>query len=193
MTLNTPFTFYIQKNWIFNYINIKDKKILRYKEFKKENDNYIIKYENVKENFKSLNQYDNYNDYIKDLILLIKFITNIGLKYGYLNNNLIFDNIIYNNNVIKIVDYSKSIFGFYLTEKNEELDNLCIPIIKNYNSFCKKSKYSLSLIKNEYNKYPTIILDIITIGQEFKNKYKIDEIDEIFYPNIISLISLIKK
>ena len=32
-----------------------------------------------------------------------------------------------------------------------------------------------------------------TIGQEFKNKYKIDEIDEIFYPNIISLISLIKK
>ena len=128
---------------IFNYINIKDKKILRYKEFKKENDNYIIKYENVKENFKSLNQYDNYNDYIKSLILLIKFITNIGLKYGYLNNNLIFDNIIYNNNEIKIVDYSKSIFGFYLTEKNEELDNLCIPIIKNYNSFCKKSKYSL--------------------------------------------------
>ena len=57
---------------------------------KKENDNYIIKYENVKENFKSLNQYDNYNDYIKSLILLIKFITNIGLKYGYLNNNLIF-------------------------------------------------------------------------------------------------------
>jgi len=119
---------------------------------------------------------------IKNLIKLNDFLVFIGLKYGYLHNDLHLGNILYDstNDVIKMIDYGRNFFGYYYNNRDEEIDNYSNGLnkylltsefinldtkIKTYKDLYEQEFYFCkSKIVNKSGNYPTIILDLITMG-----------------------------
>lgn len=119
---------------------------------------------------------------IKKLILLNDFLVFIGLKYGYLHNDLHLENILYDstNDIIKMIDYGRNFFGYYYNNRDNEIDNYTkglnkyllttefVNLDSNINTYkdlyMNDFMFCKSLIVNINGNYPTIILDLITMG-----------------------------
>lgn len=129
---------------------------------------------------------------IKKLIKLNNFILFIGLKYGYLHNDLHLHNIIYDesNDKITLIDYGRNFFGYFYNNRIIDIDNYSkalskylligdAKLLKNTNINSYKDLYSnnfeycKSLIINELCNYPTIILDLITLGLNIYYNFKL--------------------
>lgn len=118
---------------------------------------------------------------INDFSYLYDFIEYIGIEYGFLHNDLHFNNILIDLNKKKLVliDFGRSSFGHFYNNNNDNLNEFISYNIENLNLhpyFSDNITYE-GVFKNQYlnlynliaknhvnNKYPHVITDLITIS-----------------------------
>lgn len=118
---------------------------------------------------------------IYDFSYFYDYIEYIGINYGFLHNDLHFNNILIdlNKNKLVIIDFGRSSFGYYYNNKNTKLNEFISYNIENLNLhpyFSYDTTYE-DVFKNKYlnffnliaknainNKYPHVITDLITIS-----------------------------
>lgn len=120
-----------------------------------------------------------------DFSYLYDFIEYLGINYGFMHNDLHFNNILFNLNTKKlvIIDFGRSSFGYYYNNKDENLNQFISNITDkinvkktlfsdyssniNYESVYKNDKlfFGNLIAKNAvHGKFPHVIMDLITIS-----------------------------
>jgi len=194
---------YLQYNnsnyfWNFNKIRNNYKSINIHDDYIFDNDNKVllVMYEAIHEPMSVSNIFLNFNknkqlasDVINKYYDIYEFIKYLGLEYGFMHNDLHFDNVIYNNltKKIMIIDFGRSSFAKYIDNSVANINEKINTDYKklNYNNRlnlkpdisvnCNKNKVKL-LYTNKYlfqshisplglnDKYFGVIFDLITFG-----------------------------